>query len=67
MVFLENFNWFLYRVLSDQEREEKYGSRRKRFRQTHTIEEDPDIYKFLTKDEKLLIEDVAHALYQSRA
>jgi hypothetical protein len=30
-------------------------------------EEDPDIYKFLTKEEKLLIEDIAHALYQSRA
>jgi hypothetical protein len=54
-------------VLSDQEREEKYGSRRKRFRQNHRTEEDPDIYKYLTKDEKLLIEDVTHALYQSRA
>jgi hypothetical protein len=54
-------------VLSDQERQEKYGSRRKRFRQNQTIEEDPDIYEYLSKDEKLLIEDVAHALYQSRA
>ncbi|CAF3753277.1 unnamed protein product [Rotaria sp. Silwood1] len=54
-------------VLSDQEREEKYGSRRKRFREKRTTEEDPDIYKYLTKEEKLLIEDIAHALYQSRA
>lgn len=54
-------------VLSDQEREEKYGPRRKRFRETRPPDEDPDIYKFLTKDEKLLIEDIAHALYQSRA
>ncbi|CAF0929323.1 unnamed protein product [Rotaria sordida] len=54
-------------VLSDQEREEKYGSRRKRFRENRTTEEDPDIFKFLTKEEKLLIEDIAHALYQSRA
>ncbi|CAF3151989.1 unnamed protein product [Rotaria sp. Silwood2] len=54
-------------VLSDQEREEKYGSRRKRFRENRTTEEDPDIYKYLTKEEKLLIEDIAHALYQSRA
>ncbi|CAF4693729.1 unnamed protein product [Rotaria sp. Silwood1] len=54
-------------VLSDQEREEKYGSRRKRFRETRTAEEDPDIYKYLTNEEKLLIEDIAHALYQSRA
>ncbi|CAF3052897.1 unnamed protein product [Rotaria sp. Silwood2] len=54
-------------VLSDQEREEKYGSRRKRFRETRTVEEDPDIYKYLTSEEKLLIEDIAHALYQSRA
>lgn len=55
------------RVLSDQEREEKYGARRKRFRENRTTDEDPDIYKFLTKEEKLLIEDIAHALYQSRA
>jgi hypothetical protein len=55
------------RVLSDQEREEKYGTRRKRFRETHTSLEDPDIYKYLSKEEKLLIEDIAHALYQSRA
>lgn len=54
-------------VLSDQEREEKYGSRRKRFRQNQVTEEDPDIYKYLTKDEKSLIEDIAQALYQSRA
>ncbi|CAF0716398.1 unnamed protein product [Adineta steineri] len=54
-------------VLSDQEREEKYGARRKRFRENRAIDEDPDIYKFLTKEEKLLIEDIAHALYQSRA
>ncbi|CAF1963911.1 unnamed protein product [Rotaria magnacalcarata] len=54
-------------VLSDQEREEKYGSRRKRFRENRTSEEDPDIFKFLIKEEKLLIEDIAHALYQSRA
>ncbi|CAF3579699.1 unnamed protein product [Rotaria sordida] len=54
-------------VLSDQEREEKYGSRRKRFRENRTSEEDPDIYKYLTSEEKLLIEDIAHALYQSRA
>ncbi|CAM4784235.1 unnamed protein product [Rotaria magnacalcarata] len=54
-------------VLSDQEREEKYGSRRKRFRENRTSEEDPDIYKYLTTDEKMLIEDIAHALYQSRA
>ncbi|CAM2697987.1 unnamed protein product [Rotaria socialis] len=53
-------------VLSDQEREEKYGSRRKRFRENRTAEEDPDIYKYLTTDEKVLIEDIAHALYQSR-
>jgi hypothetical protein len=57
----------LNRVLSDQEREEKYGGRRKRFRENRTTEEDPDIYKYLTKEEKLLIEDIAHALYQSRA
>jgi len=54
-------------VLSDQEREEKYGPRRKRFRESRAPDEDPDIYKFLTKEEKLLIEDIAHALYQSRA
>ena len=55
------------RVLSDQEREEKYGSRRKRFRENHVSEEDPEIYRYVTKDEKTLIEDIAHALYQSRA
>ncbi len=55
------------RVLSDQEREEKYGARRKRFRENRATDEDPDIYKYLTKEEKLLIEDIAHALYQSRA
>ena len=55
------------RVLSDQEREEKYGPRRKRFRESRAADEDPDIYKFLSKEEKLLIEDIAHALYQSRA
>jgi hypothetical protein len=55
------------RVLSDQEREEKYGTRRKRFRENRQSEEDPDIYKYLSKEEKLLIEDIAHALYQSRA
>jgi len=54
-------------VLSDQEREEKYGARRKRFRENRAAEEDPDIYKYLTKEEKLLVEDIAHALYQSRA
>lgn len=54
-------------MLTDQERAEKYGSRRKRFREQRTNEEDPEIYKFLSKDEKLLIEDIAHALYQSRA
>lgn len=58
--------WTFRRVLSDQEREEKYGARRKRFRQTQTNDEDPDIYKHLTKEEKSLIEDIAHALYQSR-
>jgi hypothetical protein len=60
---------FIYidRVLSDQEREEKYGSRRKRYRENRATEEDPDIFKFLTKEDKLLIEDIAHALYQSRA
>lgn len=58
--------WFSRRVLSDQEREEKYGARRKRFRQTQTNDEDPEIYKHLTKEEKSLIEDIAHALYQSR-
>ncbi len=55
------------RVLSDQERAEKYGSRRKRFRENRATDEDPDIYKYLNKEEKLLIEDIAHALYQSRA
>jgi hypothetical protein len=55
------------RVLSDQEREEKYGARRKRFRDNRATDEDPDIYKYLIKEEKLLIEDIAHALYQSRA
>jgi hypothetical protein len=55
------------RVLSDQEREEKYGARRKRFRDSRTTDEDPDIYKFLNQEEKLLVEDIAHALYQSRA
>ncbi|CAF1200664.1 unnamed protein product [Adineta steineri] len=54
-------------VLTDQERAEKYGSRRKRFRDSRTVDEDPEIYKHLTKDEKTLIEDIAHALYQSRA
>jgi hypothetical protein len=53
--------------LSDQEREEKYGARRKRVRQNQPSDEDPDIYKFLTKEEKTLVEDIAHALYQSRA
>lgn len=61
------FNLFVQRVLSDQEREEKYGARRKRFRENRAAEEDPDIYKYLTKEEKLLVEDIAHALYQSRA
>ena len=56
-----------FRVLSDQEREEKYGARRKRFRENRATEEDPDIYKYLAKEEKLLVEDIAHALYQSRA
>lgn len=69
MIF--DFHVFLFktkkRVLSDQEREEKYGPRRKRFRENRAPDEDPDIYKFLTKEEKLLIEDIAHALYQSRA
>ncbi|UJR16421.1 hypothetical protein I4U23_003323 [Adineta vaga] len=54
-------------VLTDQERAEKYGSRRKRFRENRPTDEDPDIYKYFLKDEKLLIEDIAHALYQSRA
>ncbi len=49
---------YLKRVLSNEEREEKYGSRRKRFRKNRN--------KFLTKEGKLLIEDIAHALYQSR-
>lgn len=56
-----------FRVLSDQEREEKYGSRRKRPRENRVNDEDPEIYKFLSTDEKVLIEDIAHALYQSRA
>jgi hypothetical protein len=59
--------FYFNRVLSDREREEKYGSRRKRFREDRATEEDPDIYKYLAKDEKLLIEDIAHGLYQSRA
>jgi len=54
-------------VLSDQEREEKYGSRRKRFRENRATDEDPEILKYITKEEKLLIEDIAHALYQTRA
>lgn len=58
---------FLFRVLSDQEREEKYGSRRKKSKDPRVNDEDPEIYKFLSKEEKLLIEDIAHALYQSRA
>lgn len=58
---------FFKRVLSDQEREEKYGARRKRFRDNRVTDEDPDIYKYLNKEEKLLIEDIAHALYQARA
>jgi len=57
----------LNRVLTDQERAEKYGSRRKRCRENRTTDEDPEIYKHLTTEEKLLIEDIAHALYQSRA
>ncbi len=57
----------LNRVLTDQERAEKYGARRKRFRENRPTDEDPEIYKYLTKEEKLLIEDIAHALYQSRA
>jgi hypothetical protein len=65
-IVLKN-KFYLIRVLSDQEREEKYGSRRKRFRENRTTEEDPEIFRHLTKEEKLLIEDIAHALYQSRA
>jgi len=65
--FLKVYFIDINRVLSDQEREEKYGSRRKRFRENRARDEDPDIYKYLTKQEKLLIEDIAHALYQSRA
>ncbi len=57
----------LNRVLTDQERAEKYGSRRKRSRENRTTDEDPEIHKYLTTEEKLLIEDIAHALYQSRA
>jgi hypothetical protein len=63
----KNYFITINRVLSDQEREEKYGSRRKRFRENRATEEDPDIYKYLNKEEKLLIEAIAHALYQSRA
>ncbi|CAF0823886.1 unnamed protein product [Didymodactylos carnosus] len=54
-------------VLSDEEREEKYGSRRKRIRKDCQINEDPDIHKYVRKEEKLLIEDMAHAFYQARA
>lgn len=64
---LIHFLIFFRRVLSDQEREEKYGARRKRFRENRATEEDPEIYKYLTKEEKVLVEDIAHALYQSRA
>ena len=55
------------RVLSDQEREEKYGSRRKRFRENPRSEENLEVCKYLIDEEKLLIEDIAHAFYQSRA
>jgi hypothetical protein len=65
--FLVNKNSIHIRVLSDQEREEKYGARRKRVRENRPPDEDPDIHKYLNKEEKLLIEDIAHALYQSRA
>ena len=37
------------------------------FRENRVADEDPDIHKYLSKEEKLLIEDIAHALYQSRA
>jgi hypothetical protein len=65
--FIKLFLNLFHRVLSDQEREEKYGARRKRFRHNQPPDEDPDIYKYLTKEEKVLVEDIAHALYQSRA
>ncbi|CAF2666459.1 unnamed protein product [Rotaria sp. Silwood2] len=39
-------------VLSNEEREEKYDTRRKRFRENRRSEEDPDIYKFLAKEVK---------------
>ncbi|CAF3217356.1 unnamed protein product [Rotaria sp. Silwood2] len=39
-------------VLSNEEREEKYDTRRKRFRENRRSEEDTDIYKFLAKEVK---------------